>query len=85
MRTFSLLISAFLILSLSLFFMGGCTKEEPIKIGFIAGLSGTVADLGISGRNGVTLAIEKRNSAGGINGRRFFKNLNLRTPRVKLF
>lgn len=46
----------------------GCSREEPIKIGFIGGLTGRVADLGISGRNGALLAIEKRNSLGGING-----------------
>ena len=47
-----------------------CSREEPIRIGFIGGLSGRVADLGISGRNGAILAVEQRNSMGGINGRR---------------
>lgn len=47
----------------------GCAEQEPYKIGFVAGLSGRVADLGIGGRNGVMLAIEERNRAGGINGR----------------
>jgi len=49
--------------------IGGCGKEEPIKIGFIAGLSGKVADLGVAGRNGVMLAVEQKNAQGGINGR----------------
>jgi len=46
-----------------------CGESEPYRIGFVGGLSGRVADLGIGGRNGVMLAIEERNRAGGINGR----------------
>ncbi len=46
-----------------------CTNNAPIQIGFIAGLSGRVADLGVAGRNGVMLAIEQKNAAGGIDGR----------------
>lgn len=46
-----------------------CTPPEPINLGFIGGLSGRVADLGIEGRNGALLAIEQRNKAGGIGGR----------------
>lgn len=47
----------------------GCADPGPVRIGFMAGLSGKVADLGISGRNGVILAVEQQNQAGGINGR----------------
>lgn len=46
-----------------------CQKNEPVRIGFMGGLSGRVADLGVAGRNGVQLALEQRNAAGGINGR----------------
>ena len=46
-----------------------CQKTEPVRIGFVAGLSGKVADLGVAGRNGVQLAVEQRNAAGGINGK----------------
>lgn len=45
-----------------------CRKPEPILLGFVGGLSGRVADLGVAGRNGVQLAVEQRNAAGGING-----------------
>ncbi|MDD2897437.1 MAG: ABC transporter substrate-binding protein [Desulfuromonadaceae bacterium] len=45
-----------------------CNKQEPVRLGFIGGLTGKVADLGVAGRNGVQLAIEQRNAAGGING-----------------
>ncbi len=44
-------------------------KNEPIRIGFVGGLTGRVADLGISGRDGAILAVEQQNLAGGINGR----------------
>jgi branched-chain amino acid transport system substrate-binding protein len=57
-----LLISCLVILS-------ACQKNEPLRIGFVGGLTGKVADLGVAGRNGVQLAVEQRNAAGGINGR----------------
>lgn len=47
----------------------GCKEKTPIPIGFIGGISGRVADLGVAGRNGAMLAVEERNAAGGINGR----------------
>jgi branched-chain amino acid transport system substrate-binding protein len=46
-----------------------CQKPEPVRIGFVGGLSGRVADLGVAARNGAQLAIEQRNAAGGINKR----------------
>lgn len=46
-----------------------CGRKEPIPVGFVAGLSGRVADLGVPGRNGAMLAMEQCNAAGGINGR----------------
>ncbi|NMQ18563.1 amino acid ABC transporter substrate-binding protein [Candidatus Competibacter phosphatis] len=48
--------------------LGGCSKLEPIEIGFVGGTSGRVADLGIAGRNGALLAVELRNQAGGVAG-----------------
>lgn len=48
----------------------GCKPSEPISIGFVAGVSGRVADLGVSGRDAAQLAVEHRNQAGGISGRR---------------
>lgn len=47
----------------------GCGKPEPYRIGFVAGTSGRVADLGTAGRNAAILAVEQKNAAGGINGR----------------
>jgi branched-chain amino acid transport system substrate-binding protein len=47
-----------------------CGKKGPVKLGFVGGLTGRVADLGISGRNGAILAVEMKNDAGGVNGRK---------------
>lgn len=49
--------------------LGGCMKREPIKIGFVADLTGKQAELGVQERNGVQLAVEKINAAGGVAGR----------------
>jgi branched-chain amino acid transport system substrate-binding protein len=48
----------------------GCAKKEPIKVGYVAGLTGTHSALGISGRNGVEFAVEEINRSGGLNGRK---------------
>lgn len=50
--------------------LAACTPPEPVKLGFLGGLSGRVADLGEAGRNGTLLAVEEANTAGGVNGRR---------------
>lgn len=57
------------LLALALLAGHGCSEPEPVRIGFLGGLSGRVADLGVAGRNGALLAVEKRNAAGGIGGR----------------
>ena len=62
------------LLALAAFFLsvvlGACKAEEPIRIGFLAGTSGRVADSGISGRDAALLAVEQYNQSGGIAGRR---------------
>ena len=47
----------------------GCMKKEPVKIGFVADLTGKQAELGVQERNGVQLAVDKVNAAGGVAGR----------------
>lgn len=47
----------------------GCTPPKNIQIGFIGGLTDRNSDNGQSGLNGVVLAIEQFNRAGGIDGR----------------
>lgn len=49
--------------------LSSCTPPEPLRIGYLGGLSGRVADLGIGGLNGAHLAVSQRNQAGGIKGR----------------
>jgi len=51
-------------------FIASCSDEPPLKIGFIGGLTGRVADLGVAGRDGVILAVEEKNQSGGIAGRK---------------
>lgn len=45
-------------------------QDKPIRIGMPTILSGRVAQLGISSRNGVMTEVEKFNSAGGLGGRK---------------
>ena len=47
-----------------------CSPPEPIRLGFVGGLTGRVADLGEAGRNGFQLAVEQANAGGGIDGRK---------------
>ncbi|HRF43442.1 MAG TPA: ABC transporter substrate-binding protein [Candidatus Competibacteraceae bacterium] len=63
-------IGAWALIFLSAAVVFGCSPPEPIRIGFVGGTSGRVADLGIAGRDAVLLAIELRNQAGGVAGRK---------------
>jgi len=54
--------------STSLVAMQGCSAHAPLRLGFLGGLRHGSGGLGESGRNGATLAIEERNSAGGVLG-----------------
>lgn len=56
--------------ALILLVLAACSPAEPIKIGLLAGLSDRGSDFGESVRNGVILAVEQQNKAGGINGRK---------------
>ena len=47
-----------------------CGPPEPLRIGVIAGLSDRGSDFGQSVRDGVILAVERQNQAGGIQGRK---------------
>lgn len=58
------------LLAIVVFVLAGCEKSPPIKLGFVGGLTGRVADLGVAGRNGVILAVEEQNDKGGIGGRK---------------
>jgi branched-chain amino acid transport system substrate-binding protein len=43
--------------------------SEPVRVGFVATLTGRYSDLGVSGRDGVILAVEEKNRSGGLLGR----------------
>ena len=43
--------------------------RRPIRLGVIVDTSGPTSSLGIAGRNGMQLAVEQTNAAGGIHGR----------------
>jgi len=60
-------VSLILVVCLS---VTSCIDEPPLKIGFVGGLTGRVADLGVAGRDGVILAVEDINQSGGIAGRK---------------
>lgn len=49
--------------------IAGCGEQETIKVGFVGSLSGRAAAVSQASRDGVILAIEDTNQAGGINGR----------------
>ena len=62
------LLKAIMLLGL-LVSLSGCGPEKPLLIGLVAGLSDRGSDFGESVRNGVILAVEQQNKAGGVNGR----------------
>ena len=67
-QSFRLTVCSGLLIAVALL---GCESiEEPIRIGFVAGTSGRVADLGLSGRDAVQLIVEQINGSGGITGRK---------------
>lgn len=47
----------------------GCAKR-PLRVGFLGGLTGPAADLGLAGRDGALLAVEQFNARGGVDGQR---------------
>jgi branched-chain amino acid transport system substrate-binding protein len=49
--------------------LAACARPEPIRLGYVGGLSGRHYDLGVSGRNGAQLAVADLNGAGGVAGR----------------
>ena len=58
-----------LIACLATALLAACGPREPVRIGFIATLTGRLSDLGEAGRNGAQIAVDEINAAGGIRGR----------------
>ena len=50
--------------------LAGCGPDGPLRVGFVGGLSDQNSDVGQAGYNGVLLAVEQVNRAGGIKGRK---------------
>lgn len=46
-----------------------CRGSDPIRLGFVAGLTGRNYDLGVSSRNGAQLAVDELNARGGVGHR----------------
>ena len=66
MKSASFVTSLLLVLAVA-----GCTKKsDEIKVGVYGPFSGGSAPMGVSMRNGVTIAIDEINAAGGINGKK---------------
>jgi branched-chain amino acid transport system substrate-binding protein len=56
-------------LALAVLLLAACSRPGPIRVGLLSSLSGRHFDLGVSVRDGATLAVEQINAAGGVNGR----------------
>lgn len=65
----TLLLRTFLLLCSLLSLFGCKAQPETIRIGFVGTLTGRYSDLGVSGRDGVILAVEEKNGSGGLAGR----------------
>lgn len=60
-----------LTVALTLTVLAGCAKKENvIKVGEYGGLTGTTATFGISTKNGIDMATEEINAAGGLLGKK---------------
>lgn len=64
------LVSFVAVLSIALLFFGCKKKEDTIKIGIAGPMTGAQAKMGTDLRNGVTIAVEKWNSKGGVLGKK---------------
>lgn len=66
-RVLYTLISVIILISIGIY--QASKPKKSIHIGFVAGLSGKFADLGVDCRRGVELAIARFNEAGGVKGK----------------
>lgn len=61
--------SMFFLYIIAITLLTGCGETEPLKIGYVAGITGRHSELGIGVRNGLMLGITHLNESGGVNGR----------------
>lgn len=64
------------ILLLSLFFLMGCGSPQSFTVNLVVSLTGTASRIGSEVRNGVSLAVDQVNEAGGIKGREILLRLH---------
>lgn len=65
-----IVLSLFVIASLSTAFACNGPTGDNVRIGVFMSLTGTTANFGISSTNGIKMAAEEINNAGGINGKK---------------
>ncbi len=63
------LVNMCIAVCLLLLMIPGCTNQQPILVGLSMEMTGRRSDLGVEARDGVMLAVDQINAAGGINGR----------------
>ena len=68
-RMLTLVIAVTMLLSILTACGGGSAKGEPVKVGILAPLTGSVAQYGINVRNGAVLYLKQYNAKGGLNGK----------------
>lgn len=69
MKTCAKILTGCFFLTFLMTALSGCQDKSPVKLGFSGCLTGKLSDLGTGGRDGVILAVEQINQAGGISGR----------------
>jgi len=67
-KTWALRATAMITL-LAALLSGGCQSKTPLLIGYAASLTGITSELGVSGRNGASLAVDQINRQSGVKGR----------------
>ena len=50
-------------LALAAMLLAGCGDRSPVTVGFMGGMTGRAADLGVGGRDAVSMAVEEANAA----------------------
>lgn len=63
-------IAAILLIGIGAVLYSTLIETKPVLVGFVAQMTGKQAELGVQERNGVILAVEDINAAGGIDGRK---------------
>lgn len=75
-RTNAIIFSSILVIAvIAIALIIGIIGKRPVKMGFIADLTGRQSALGVTVRNGFLLAVEELNQSGGIDGREIITSI----------